>query len=58
MSLYEIIEIILLLLACYACYQSGVKRGITEVIDLIIDNDIITADDLNKLLDKKIQDMK
>jgi sulfur relay (sulfurtransferase) DsrF/TusC family protein len=58
MSTYEIIEIALLLLACYACYQAGVKRGIEETVDLVIDSEIITADDFNKLLDKKIDELK
>lgn len=58
MSLYEIIEIALLLLACYACYQAGIKKGITDTIDLVIDNDMITVDDLNKMLDKKLQDLE
>ena len=58
MSTYEIIEIALLLLACYACYQAGVKRGIEETVDLVIDSEIITADDFNKMLDKKIDELK
>jgi hypothetical protein len=58
MSTYEIIEIALLLLACYACYQAGIKRGIEETIDLVIDDEIITADDFNKVLDKKIKDLE
>ena len=58
MSTYEIIEIALLLLACYGCYQAGIKRGIEETIDLVIDDEIITADDFNKVLDKKIKDLE
>ena len=57
MSTYEIIEIVLLLAACYACYQSGVKKGISDTVELILDNDLVTPEDFNKLLDKKLNDL-
>lgn len=57
MSTYEIIEIVLLLLACYACYQAGVRKGIADTVELVLDNDLVTPEDFNKLLDKKLNEL-
>ena len=53
MSAFEIIEIILLLAACYACYNAGVHKGISDLIDLIIDGKLVSQDEFDKFLDKQ-----
>lgn len=58
MLTYEIIEIILLLFACFACFQAGIKKGISETVELLLENNLITPEDFDKLLDKKIKDLE
>lgn len=53
MTTFEIIEIVLLLAACYACYNAGVNRGISDIIDLIIDGKLVSQDEFDKFLDKQ-----
>lgn len=47
----NISEIILLLSACWACYFRGRVNGVHSVIDLFLEEKIITPRDLQKLKD-------
>lgn len=47
----DIIQIVLLLLACYLCYLAGKFNGVQSVISLLLDKDIITEKDLDRLTD-------
>jgi hypothetical protein len=47
----NISEIILLLSACWACYFRGRVNGVHSVIELFLEEKIITPRDLEKLKD-------
>lgn len=48
-SMMDFIELGLLLLACYACYVAGKFNGAINMVNHMLDNDIITEQDLDKL---------
>ena len=51
-NLMDFLQIVLLLLACYCCYLAGKFNGAINLVNHMLDNDIITEDDLDKLEDK------
>lgn len=48
-NVYNVVEIVLLLAACYACYQKGQYDGINDTIYELLDREIISVSDLEKL---------
>lgn len=48
-NLYNVIEIALLLAACFACYGKGKIDGIGDTIEELLDREIISLKDLEKL---------
>jgi len=47
----NILEILLLVSACWACYFRGRVNGVHSVIELFLEEKIITPRDLEKLKD-------
>ena len=48
----DFVRIILLLLACYCCYLAGKFKGAINMVNHMLDNDIITEDDLDRMNEK------
>lgn len=46
-------EIGLLLAACYTCYRKGIEKGVEEVVLTLLDEKVITQNDLDRLGEKK-----
>ena len=53
LTFMNFIEIVLLLFACFSCYLAGKFNGAINMVNHMLDNDIITEDDLDKL-DRKL----
>lgn len=47
----DIVVIVLQVLTCYACYVAGKFKGIGSTIDLFLDKEIITQDQLDKIVE-------
>ena len=52
-NLMDFLQLALLLLACYCCYLAGKFNGAINMVNHMLDNDIITEDDLDRL-DRKL----
>ena len=52
-NLMDFLQLALLLLSCYCCYQAGKFNGAINMVNHMLDNNIITEDDLDRL-DKKL----
>jgi hypothetical protein len=48
----DLIQIFWMLAACYFCYLAGKNGGIRDTIHILMDNGIVTKEDLKKLDDK------
>jgi hypothetical protein len=48
-NVMDVIEIVLLVASCYACYIKGKVEGINDTIYELIDREIISLSDLDKL---------
>lgn len=51
----DLVQIVWLVGACFFCYLAGKNSGIRDTIHILMDNGIVTKDDLKKL-DKKLQE--
>ena len=51
----DVVQLIWLVGACFLCYLSGKNAGIRDTIHVLMDNGIVTKEDLHKL-DKKLQE--
>lgn len=52
LSLIDFFQIGLLLVACYCCYLAGKFNGAINLVNHMLDNDIITEQDLDRLDEK------
>ena len=51
-TLIDFFQIALFLFACYCCYLAGKFNGAINMVNHMLDNDIITEQDLDKLDEK------
>tara|TARA_R110000824_G_scaffold97963_2_gene233837 strand:+ start:1571 stop:1738 length:168 start_codon:yes stop_codon:yes gene_type:complete len=51
-SIYLFIELILLVVACYICFKSGKVEGATDMAMIMLEEKIINASHLSKLVEK------
>ena len=52
-SVMDIIQIALLLAACFACYVNGKIKGISSVINDLLDHGKITLKDLEEMYEQE-----